>query len=84
MHESSLVADLLAKVDALALENGASKVAAIEISIGALAGIGMDHFREHFRAATLGTPYEHVDLRLRLSEDPVSSGLLLESVELER
>jgi Zn finger protein HypA/HybF involved in hydrogenase expression len=84
MHESSLVTDLLAKVDALAREHGATKVSAIEVSIGALAGIGLEHFREHFRAATLGTPYEHVELRLKMSGDPVSSGLLLESLELER
>jgi Zn finger protein HypA/HybF involved in hydrogenase expression len=84
MHESSLVAGLLEQINTLARENNATKVTAIDISIGALAGIGLEHFREHFHAATCGTDLEDVDLRLTVSEDPTSSGLLLESVELER
>jgi Zn finger protein HypA/HybF involved in hydrogenase expression len=84
MHESSLVAGLLEQINTLARENNATKVTAIDISIGALAGIGLEHFREHFHAATRGTDLEDVDLRLTVSEDPTSSGLLLESVELER
>lgn len=84
MHESSLVADLLEKIDAIARENAAQTVHAIEISVGALAGIGLDHLREHFNAAARGRLAEGADLRLKMSEDPMSTGLVLESVELER
>ncbi len=84
MHESSLVADLLEKIDVIARQNAAQTVNAIEISVGALAGIGLDHLREHFNAAARGTAAEGAELRLKLSDDPMSTGLLLETVELER
>jgi hydrogenase nickel incorporation protein HypA/HybF len=84
VHESSLIADLLEKIEAVAHEHSADKVTAIEISIGALSGIGPDHLREHFNAAAAGTVAEGAELRLNMDEDPLSTGLLLQSVELER
>ncbi len=84
MHESSLVAELIEKIDRIARENAAQTVCAIEISVGALAGIGLDHLREHFNAAARGTAAEGAELRLTISDDPMSTGLVLESVELER
>lgn len=86
MHESSLIADLVAKVESVARENSAAKVTAVEVSIGALAGIGVEHLQEHFRAETLGTIAEGAELHANVCEDPFaadSQGLLLRSVELE-
>jgi len=83
VHESSLIADLLEKVEAIARENSATRVTAIEITIGALEPAGPDHLREHFNAAIPGTIAEGAELRFRMNEDPLSGGLLLQSVELE-
>ena len=87
MHESGLIADLLDKIETLARDNSAQKVTSVEVSIGALAGIGPDHFREHFLLETSGTVAEGAELRIKVSDDPLSPNshsVLLESVELER
>ena len=87
MHESGLIADLIEKIRALAAENSAVKVTAVQVSIGALAGIGAEHFREHFVIETQGTLAEGADLRIKTSDDPLapdSHSVLLQSVELEK
>lgn len=84
MHESSLIADLIAKVERAARENGATRVLAVEISMGALEPAGPDHLREHFEAAAPGTMLEGAELRITTNPEPLSSGILLQSVELER
>ncbi len=87
MHESGLIADLLEKIQELAAENSAVKVIAVEVSIGAMAGIGTEHFRQHFVIETQGTLAEGADLRIKTSDDPLapdSHSVLLQSVELEK
>ncbi len=87
MHESGLIADLLEKIQAVAAENSASRVAAVEVSIGALAGIGEEHFREHFVIETAGTIAEGAELRVRICDDllsPDSRSVMLQSMELEK
>ena len=83
MHELSLMADLLEKVGQLASENGAARVMSVDITIGALAGISEDHLKEHWREASIGTIAEGAELRTTVSEDPLSTGLVLQSLELE-
>jgi len=83
MHESSLIPDLIAKITALASENGSKRVTAVEVTIGALTGMDPDHLREHFVTAAAGTVAEGADLRCRISDDPLSSAIILESLELE-
>jgi hydrogenase nickel incorporation protein HypA/HybF len=86
MHETSLIPDLIAKIEAVARENGATKITAVDIEIGALAMIGPDHLKEHFIEAAKGTIAEGADLRLKLCEDPLdpeASSLLLKAVEVE-
>lgn len=87
MHELSMIADLIEKVESLARENSATKVVAIDVSVGALAGIEPDHLREHFETESAGTLAEGAQLRISVSEDPAapeSHSLLLQSVELEQ
>ncbi len=84
MHEASLIADLIEKVETVARENGAARVVAVDILIGALDDTTVDHVREHFDMAAPGTLLEGAELRLKIDEDPLSRGLLLQSVELER
>lgn len=83
MHESSLIPDLIAKITALASENGSHRVTAVDITIGALTGMDADHLREHFVTAAAGTVAEGAEIRCRISEDPLSSAIILESLELE-
>lgn len=84
MHESSLIPDLIGKIKALAAENGATKVVSVDVTVGALTGMSPDHLREHFDEAAAGTVAEGAEVRCRVSEDPLSAAVMLESLELER
>ena len=86
MHESGMIEDLIAKIEAVARDNSARKVLAVEVSIGPLAGISGDHLREHFLIASRGTLAEGAEFRVRETPDPAARdplGVFLESVELE-
>ena len=94
MHESGMIEDLIAKVEALARQNSAHRVLTVEVSIGPLAAIEADHLREHFVIASKGTLAEGAEFRLRppTTHDPQPAagapsrdpfGVYLESVELE-
>ena len=48
MHEMSLVQGLLHQLDTIALENNASKVLQVTMSIGPLSGVVIDSFRFGF------------------------------------
>ena len=85
MHESSLMDGLLRQIEAAARANSASSVAAVDLFIGALAGISPDHLRDHFDSAKGGTIAEGAELRIRQSDDPLSPharDILLESIEV--
>ncbi len=72
MHETSLIPDLLEKINRVARDNGAAKVTAVELAIGALAAISPDHLREHFVEAAVGTPAEGAELRIEVAGDPLA------------
>lgn len=72
MHETSLIPDLIAKIERVARENGAAKVLAVEVHIGAMAAISADHLREHFVEAAVGTLAEGAELRTTVGEDPLA------------
>jgi hydrogenase nickel incorporation protein HypA/HybF len=72
MHETSLIPDLMAKIGQVARDNGAARITAVELSIGALAAISPDHLREHFLMAAVGTPAEGADLRISVGDDPMA------------
>jgi len=84
MHESSLIPDLISKITALASENGSHRVTEVHVTIGALTGMDGDHLREHFIEAAAGTVAEGAQLQCRISDDPLSSAIILDSLELER
>ncbi len=84
MHESSLIADLIAAIERAAIESKATRVLAVELSLGALEPAGEEHLREHFIAAAPGTIVEGAELRITRNLDPLSSGVTLQAVELER
>lgn len=86
MHEFSLIADLISKIESVAIEHKAARVVDVRVRLGALAHISGDHLREHFVHSTIGTIAEGA--RLTIDEqtdvaDPHAQDILLESVEFE-
>lgn len=85
MHEFSLMADLLRKVERLAKDADAERVTAVRVKLGALSHITPDHFREHFEEAIVGTVADGAKLDIDQSEDeraPNAQDILLESVDI--
>ena len=74
------------KINAIAQEQGARRVVAVKVTLGALSHISADHFREHFTAATKGTIAKDAKLEVETSRDecnPCAQEILLESLEVE-
>ena len=69
MHEMSLINNLLAKIEQIANENNSTKVSKVCVTIGALAHISEDHFREHFVEGTTGTIAEGAELVVTMNND---------------
>ena len=85
MHELSLMADLLRKIDAVVREQAAMRAVRVTVTIGALAHISEDHFRKHFASAARGTVAEGAELIVHSSTDPSdphSQDILLREVEV--
>ena len=85
MHEFSLMADLLRKIEQLAKEADADKVTAVTVKLGALSHITPDHFREHFQDAIVGTVAAGAKLDIRQCDDehdPNAQDILLVSVDI--
>ena len=83
MHELSLIADLMQKVESIAAGAKAAKVLAVNVKLGALAHISPGHFRDHFARAARGTIAEDAQLFVELSEDvqdPQAQEIVLASV----
>ena len=83
MHELSLIADLMQKVESIAAGEKAAKVLAVNVKLGALAHISPGHFRDHFARAARGTIAQDARLFVELSEDvqdPQAQEIVLESV----
>ena len=86
MHEQALMIDLIRKIDATAAAEGAARVTAIRVRLGALSHFTEAHFREHFSDAAAGTVAEGAAVDARLGTDPTdpeAQSVVLESVEVE-
>jgi len=85
MHEFSLMADLLRKIEQLARDAEADKVTAVKGTLGALSHITPDRFSEHFWEAIVGTVADGATLDVEQSDDqddPNAQDILLESVDI--
>lgn len=85
MHEFTLMADLLKKIENVAKENDSDRVLSVKVKLGALSHISADHFREHFEHAIRGTVAEGADLDVEELTDessPDAGDIMLESVEV--
>jgi len=86
MHEMSLMADLIRKVECTAQAQQASKVVCVTVKLGALSHISPDHLREHFAQATRGTLAEGARLQVEVLTDLAdlqAQQIVLDSVEVE-
>jgi len=86
MHELSLLADLMRKVEAVAAREGARRVRAVTVRLGALAHISAAHLAEHFARAALGGVAAGARLEVETVADPAdprAQDIVLVSVEVE-
>ena len=86
MHEFSLMADLVKKINQVIEEQKANRVTGVTVSLGALSHISAGHFREHFEHAVAGTTIENAQLNIVQETDinnPRAQDIILESVECE-
>jgi len=70
MHEFSLLASLLKKIEQIRQAEQAESVTRVAVQIGPLAHISAAHFREHFDHAVQNTPLAGAQLEITLSTDP--------------
>ena len=85
MHEHSLIANLLSRIEAIAREHSATRVVGVAVWIGALAHISASHFREHFEDGSRGSLAEGARLDIDVSADPEhpqAQDILLRSIEV--
>jgi len=85
MHEHSLIANLLSRIDAVAREHSATRVVGVAVWIGALAHISVGHFREHFEDGSRGSLAQGARLDIEVSDDPdhpQAQDILLRSIEV--
>jgi hydrogenase nickel incorporation protein HypA/HybF len=86
MHERALMNDLMAKIEAQASVEGATRVTRIRVRLGALSHFTPSHFCEHFEDASRGTVAEGAEVDAELRTDPTedgAQGVVLESIDVE-
>jgi hydrogenase nickel incorporation protein HypA/HybF len=81
-----MMRDLVAQVEATARAEGATRVTAVAVQLGALSHFTAEHFSEHFEDATRGTVAEGAAVVAELDDDvasPRARGVVLSSIEIE-
>lgn len=86
MHDSSLMASLLAQIEGAARQRGARRVLVVRLRLGPLAVFDEEHLREHWALAVAGSVAEGAELVVSRSDDPLAPGAYtatLESIDVE-
>jgi hydrogenase nickel incorporation protein HypA/HybF len=86
MHEASLIADLMNRIDAIARAEDAKRVVGVSVWLGAFCHMSKAHFAEHFAQAAAGTIAEGAQLDVTVSDDTGhrdAQNLVLAAVEVE-
>ena len=86
MHEQSLMADLMSKIQSISKQQHPKNIVRIKVKLGALAHISADHFKEHFIHAAKGSRVENVQLDIEVLtdvNDKHAQEILLDSVDVE-
>ncbi|MFC5525818.1 hydrogenase maturation nickel metallochaperone HypA [Rhodanobacter ginsengisoli] len=84
MHETGIVRDLVRRLEQAAREQGAGRVCAVVVWLGALSQFSPEHFREHFDDEARGTLAEGAALSIVASGDPAdphAQHVMLQSAE---
>lgn len=85
MHEWSLLADLMGRIEQVARAERARRVVAVRVTLGPLAHISAAHLREHFARAARGTVSEGARLEVEALSDPDhphAGDIRLDSIEV--
>ncbi len=85
MHEEATLRDLRRTIDEIADRNGAARIVALSIRLGALSHFSVESFRTGWERVALGSAAEGARLHVRLSDDwadPAAQGVVLETVEV--
>lgn len=72
MHEFSLLADLLRKIEDIRQREKAEKVISVSVKLGALSHISAEHFREHFEHAVQAGPIAGAELIVTVDSDEMA------------
>ena len=86
MHEASLMAHLMRRIDEIATAERARRVVGLSVWLGALSHLSAEHFAEHFEQAAAGTIAEGARLDVTVSDDlhdADAQEIVLENVEVE-
>jgi hydrogenase nickel incorporation protein HypA/HybF len=86
MHERALMRDLVARVEAVAEAERATRVTRVTVTLGALSHFTPAHFREHFADAAAGTVADGAAVDAHVDPDvhaPAAHGVVLSAVEVE-
>jgi hydrogenase nickel incorporation protein HypA/HybF len=86
MHEASLIANLMRRIDAVAKVEGARRIVGVSVWLGALSHMSAEHLAEHFERASAGTIAEGARLDVTVSDDLCHANapdLMIESVAVE-
>jgi hydrogenase nickel incorporation protein HypA/HybF len=86
MHETTLVRDIVRRIDDLARATNARRVIGAKIWLGALSHLSAEHFREHFAMEARDTLAARAVLDIEVSEDPDdphAQHVRLDSVDLD-
>ena len=84
MHELSLVASLCAQAEAAACADGARRVTALTVRLGALSHLSPQHLRDHLARAAAGSMLEGARLDVTVGTDPADPAAQeIELVSLE-
>ena len=85
MHESSLISNLIRKIESIAPPLSSRKVVGITLRIGPLCATNPDHLRDHFLLAARGTIAEGAKLEIETTDDPAdpnAASVVLRSIEV--
>jgi len=86
MHEASVMAGLMRRIDEAAKAERAKKIVGLSVWVGALSHMSAEHFAEHFERAAAGSAAEGARLIVTVSQDIYhvnAQDILLEAIELE-
>ena len=86
MHDRAVMDDLLREIRDVVRREGATRVRRLRVTLGALAHMTPEHFRQHLEVAAPGTPVEGAEIECDCDTDPGApgaQGIRLRSLELE-